>query len=304
MHALKYVRPFALVAAVSLVLAGCGADEPYDLTTDYVPAEVPASVEVNTDVQEMEVVNAESDEMENFNQGTFAEVEGLAEAAEKWQALGEQTDEELGRDDFGHVNVFAQADEAGGASYGQAVFINGGANDWAAAPGSYTFEVICFSPIGVGYTVRADAEDESGGWVVAGGWIRTPSPLPRRPGVPRELRYSGGRITQSNSGFHRRGENGCISGYQGEVFVAGLGQQHPVERVAVRQAGDGDGGPGMFGLDRQPSQTAGGDQFGQTGRHSQLADVLLDRDLPQAGGGHLNPWLSTQPPDRLRTQPG
>lgn len=168
MHALKYVRPFALVAAVSLVLAGCGADEPYDLTTDYVPAEVPASVEVNTDVQEMEVVNAESDEMENFNQGTFAEVEGLAEAAEKWQALGEQTDEELGRDDFGHVNVFAQADEAGGASYGQAVFINGGANDWAAAPGSYTFEVICFSPIGVGYTVRADAEDESGGWVVAG----------------------------------------------------------------------------------------------------------------------------------------
>jgi hypothetical protein len=81
-----------------------------------------------------------------------------------------------------------------------------------------------------------------------------------------------------------------VFGDKGEVFTAGLGHEHPVERVAVDH-GQAPCGHRVGEADGQFPEAAVADALRQVWRRDDLAERLLDGDLPDGGGADMDIWL-------------
>src|ERR1035441_7654563 len=85
-----------------------------------------------------------------------------------------------------------------------------------------------------------------------------------------------------------------IPGDQRVTLALRLRDEHPVERVPVdqRKAPGGNSGPSANG---QLREAAAADSLGQVSGLPELADGLLDRDLPHGGGADVDTWLMVEP---------
>jgi hypothetical protein len=78
-----------------------------------------------------------------------------------------------------------------------------------------------------------------------------------------------------------------IFGNEGQIFAAGLRHQHPVERVQVNQRQ----APGSYSVNKSDGkfpEPAVTNALGQILRSCDLAECLLDRDLPDRGRAHAH----------------